>query len=81
MLKTVRDLFRYNLEFALGAILILIVFGFAAASFFSPYPPMDSYVVAPDVPPSWAYPNSSEFLMASVSCQNTSCPRELVPNG
>jgi peptide/nickel transport system permease protein len=56
MLKTVRDLFRYNLEFALGAILILIVFGFAAASFFSPYPPMDSYVVAPDVPPSWAYP-------------------------
>lgn len=55
MLKTVRDLFRYNLEFALGAILILIVFGFAAASFFSPYPPMDSYVVAPDVPPSWAY--------------------------
>ncbi|TIT03751.1 ABC transporter permease [Mesorhizobium sp.] len=56
MMKTVRDLFRYNLEFALGAILILIVFGFAAASFFSPYPPMDSYVVAPDVPPSWAYP-------------------------
>jgi peptide/nickel transport system permease protein len=56
MLKTVRDLFRYNLEFALGAILILIVFSFAAASFFSPYPPMDSYVVAPDVPPSWAYP-------------------------
>jgi peptide/nickel transport system permease protein len=56
MLKTVRDLFRYNLEFAIGAILILIVFGFAAASFFSPYPPMDSYVVAPDVPPSWAYP-------------------------
>lgn len=56
MLKTVRDLFRYNLEFALGAILILIVFGFAAASFFSPYPPMDSYVVAPDVPPSWGHP-------------------------
>jgi peptide/nickel transport system permease protein len=56
MLKTVRDLFRYNLEFALGAILILIVFGFASASFFSPYPPMDSYVVAPDVPPSSAYP-------------------------
>jgi peptide/nickel transport system permease protein len=56
MLKTVRDLFHYNLEFALGAILILVVFGFAATSFFSPYPPMDSYVVVPDVPPSWAYP-------------------------
>ena len=34
MLRTVRDLFRYNREFALGAVLILIVFGFAAASFF-----------------------------------------------
>ena len=28
----------------------------AAASFFSPYPPKDIYVVPPDVPPSWAYP-------------------------
>ena len=56
MLRTVRDLFRYNLEFAIGAILIVIVFGFAAASFLSPYPPLDSYVVPPDVPPSWAYP-------------------------
>ncbi len=61
MLRTVRDLFRYNLEFALGAILILIVFGFAAASFFSPYPPLDSYVVPPDVPPSWAYPVRDQF--------------------
>jgi peptide/nickel transport system permease protein len=56
VLKIVRDLLRYNREFALGAILILFVFGFAVASLFSPYPPLDSYVVAPDVPPSWAYP-------------------------
>ena len=56
MLKIVRDLFRYNREFALGAILLLVVSGFAAASFFSPYPPLDSYVVPPDMPPSWAHP-------------------------
>jgi peptide/nickel transport system permease protein len=56
VLKILRDLFRYNREFTIGAVLILIVFSFAAASFFSPYPPLDSYVVAPDVPPSWAYP-------------------------
>jgi peptide/nickel transport system permease protein len=56
VLKIVRDLFRYNREFALGAILLLVVSGFAAASFFSPYPPLDSYVVPPDMPPSWAHP-------------------------
>jgi peptide/nickel transport system permease protein len=56
MFKTVGKLLRHNREFALGAILILIVLGFAVASFFSPYPPQDSYVVPPDVPPSWAYP-------------------------
>ena len=28
----------------------------AALSAFSPYPPLDIYVVAPDVPPSWAHP-------------------------
>jgi peptide/nickel transport system permease protein len=56
VLKTVRDLFRFNREFALGAILLLVVSGFAAASFFSPYPPLDSYVVPPDMPPSWAHP-------------------------
>ena len=56
MLGTVASLLRLNREFALGAIFILIVLVFAAASFFSPYPPQDSYVVPPDVPPSWAYP-------------------------
>lgn len=56
MLATIRDLFRYNREFALGSILLLFVITVAAASFLSPYPPQDSYVVPPDVPPSWAYP-------------------------
>ena len=35
---------------------MLIVLSLAVASFFSPYPPQDSYVVPPDVPPCWAYP-------------------------
>ena len=57
MLKIVRDLFRYNREFAVGA----RPDGgrssaLAALSAFSPYPPIDIYVVPPDVPPSWAYP-------------------------
>jgi peptide/nickel transport system permease protein len=56
MLRVFRDLFRYNREFAIGTILVLIVLSLAAASLFSPYPPQDSYVVPPDVPPCWAYP-------------------------
>ena len=53
----VRDLFRYNREFARrrhpdrpsSSCM-------AALSAFSPYNPLDTYVVPPDVPPSWAYP-------------------------
>jgi peptide/nickel transport system permease protein len=56
MLRVFRDLLRYNREFAIGTILVLIVLSLAVASFFSPYPPKDSYLVPPDVPPSWAYP-------------------------
>lgn len=53
MLKVVRDLFRHNREFAAGSILVLLVIGLVVASFFSPYPPLDSYLVPPDTPPSW----------------------------
>jgi peptide/nickel transport system permease protein len=56
MLKIVRDLFRYNREFAIGAILAAIVLAMAALSAFAPYPPGQIYVVAPDIPPSWAHP-------------------------
>lgn len=56
MFKIVRDLFRYNREFAGGAILMALILGMAALSAFSPYPPADIYVVAPDIPPSWAHP-------------------------
>jgi peptide/nickel transport system permease protein len=55
MLKIVRDLFRYNREFAIGAILTLLVLGMAGLSFFSPYAPNRIYVVPPDMPPSWAH--------------------------
>lgn len=56
MLSTLRDLFRYNREFAIGATLIGLVVALSISSFFSPYPAVDSYVVPPDIPPSWAYP-------------------------
>jgi peptide/nickel transport system permease protein len=36
-------------------VLVLIVLAVAACSFLSPYPPMDVYVVPPDLPPSWEY--------------------------
>ena len=56
MFRIVRDLFRFNREFAVGAVLMLLIGGMAAVSAFSPYPPNMIYVVPPDVPPSWAHP-------------------------
>src|SRR6478672_4409525 len=56
MLRIFRDLFRYNREFAIGAVLVLIVLSVAVASFFSPYAPELQYIVPFDAPPSWAYP-------------------------
>jgi len=55
MTKILRDLFRYNREFAAGVILLGFVVLVAGASFFSPYPSLDSYVVPPDLPPSWPH--------------------------
>ncbi|MGL4963206.1 MAG: ABC transporter permease [Inquilinus sp.] len=54
-LAILRDLVRYNLEFAAGLVLVGLVVVMALLSFVSPYPPLDVYVVAPDVPPSWDY--------------------------
>ena len=56
MLNIVRDLFRYNREFAVGAILLVLICAMAALSAVSPYPPSNIFVVAPDMPPSWAHP-------------------------
>ena len=55
MLKIVADLLRYNREFALGAFLTTVVVGMGVLSVFSPYNPLDTYVVPPDLPPSWTY--------------------------
>src|SRR5471032_1245423 len=55
MWRTIRDLLRFNRQFAAGVVLLTIVAIFSCLSFFSPYPPNDSFVVPPDVPPSWEY--------------------------
>jgi peptide/nickel transport system permease protein len=56
MLAILRDLLRYNREFAAGAALMAFVLIVSGLSFFSPYSPQDIYLAPPDVPPSWAYP-------------------------
>ena len=50
-----RDLRRHNREFAVGMGLLGIVAVFAALSLVSPYSPLDSYVVPPDMPPGWPH--------------------------
>jgi peptide/nickel transport system permease protein len=52
MFAVFRDLVRYNLEFAIGLILVTIVVVFSAASFFSPVDPSLIYMTIPDQPPS-----------------------------
>ena len=56
MLTILRDLLRYNREFAAGTALMVFVLTISCLSFFSPYSPQDIYLVPPDVTPSWAYP-------------------------
>jgi peptide/nickel transport system permease protein len=56
MLTTLRDLLRFNFEFRIGAVLVGVVAIMAALSFVSPYSPIDSFVVAPDVTPTLAHP-------------------------
>lgn len=55
MFSVLRDLIRYNLEFAIGLVLIGIVVVFASLSFFSPVDPTMVYRVAPDLSPNWQY--------------------------
>jgi peptide/nickel transport system permease protein len=55
VLRVIRDLWRTNWEFATGSALLLLVLTVAGLSFFSPYPPLDVYVVAPDLPPGGEY--------------------------
>src|SRR5262245_22834825 len=75
--RTLLDLLRFNRQFVSGAILLLIVAAFACLSFFSPYPPNDSYVVPPDLPPDWTYPMGTTsrgqdlFWLLSFAIRNT----------
>jgi len=55
MWAILKDLIKYNIEFRIGATLILVVLAIAGLSLVSPYPPNVTYVVAPDVPPSAAH--------------------------
>ena len=52
MFAVLRDLIRYNLEFAIGLVLFAIVTIYALLSFFSPVDPTQIYTVMPDSPPS-----------------------------
>jgi len=77
MVRVLRDLLRFNRQFALGAALLMVVIAVAAASAFSPYSPNDSYVVAPDMPPGWTYPlgttsrGQDVFWLASFAIRNS----------
>jgi len=77
MVKIVLDLFRYNAGFALGSVLTGAIVVVAALSVFAPYDPLDTYVVPPDVPPSWAYPfgttsrGQDTFWTLTIAMRNT----------
>ena len=74
---TLLSLLRFNRQFAAGIVLLALVAAFACLSFFSPYPPNDSFVVPPDVPPSWTYPMGTTsrgqdlFWLLSFAIRNT----------
>lgn len=76
-MRTVLDLLRYNREFAAGIVLLAIVAAIAALSLVSPYPPLDVYVVPPDLPPSLAHPFGTSsrgqdvFWQLSFAIRNT----------
>ncbi|WP_417308081.1 ABC transporter permease [Devosia sp.] len=55
MFAVLRDLIRYNIEFAIGLVLLLSVVIFSSLSFFAPVDPSLIYVTIPDQPPSWQY--------------------------
>lgn len=77
MWKIFRDLFRYNRGFAAGVCLLSFVVLIAAMSFASPYSPLDSFVVPPDIPPSWPHVlgttsrGQDVFWMLSFAIRNT----------
>lgn len=55
MFAVFRDLIRYNMEFAIGLVLVGLVVIFAACSFLAPVDPSLIYMTVPDQPPSAQY--------------------------
>ena len=55
MLSILRDLLRHDRGFAAGVLLLALVLVYAGLSFVSPYSPLDSFVVPPDMPPGWPH--------------------------
>ena len=55
MFRVLRDLLRFNHEFLAGAVMVSAVLMLVALSFVSPYDPMATYTVPPDLPPSWEF--------------------------
>lgn len=77
MIAVIRDLLRYNLEFAVGLVLFGIVVIYALLSLFSPVDPTLIYLAPPDMPPSaqyWFGTNSrgqDMFWQLSTALRNT----------
>lgn len=77
MFSVIRDLIRYNIEFAIGLVMVGIVVIFALLSFLSPVDPTLIYVTFPDSPPSpefWFGTNSrgqDMFWQLSFAFRNT----------
>ncbi|HEV7275754.1 MAG TPA: ABC transporter permease [Devosiaceae bacterium] len=55
MFSIFRDLVRYNIEFAIGVVLVGSITLFSLLSFFSPVDPTMIYVAIPDRPPSFEH--------------------------
>jgi peptide/nickel transport system permease protein len=55
MFSVIRDLIRYNAEFAIGILMTGLIVIFSCLSFFSPVDPTMIYLAPPDQPPSWQY--------------------------
>ena len=77
MWQIFRDLLRGNRGFAVGVLLLGIVLAFAALRFVSPYSPLDTFVVPPDMPPGWPHVlgttsrGQDVFWLLSVAIGNT----------
>lgn len=77
MLRPLRDLLRYNGEFLAGFLLTAAILVLVALSYFAPYDEMATYVVPPDIPPSWEFPlgttsrGQDVFWQITASLRNT----------